>query len=107
MLDKKKFQKDAEQVYKDTKCPVVYVNEDGDFFTDLNRAMLSVKQDKAKLATYDFTKSEAKEPVKYFLTAADITAYPEFTKANLKEGDEIAFEPSKVSKRKLLELLEQ
>lgn len=105
MLDKKKFQKEAEQVYKDTKCPVIYVNEYGDFFTQLDRAMLSVKQDKEKLATFDFTKNETKEPAKYTLTAADMEAYPELAKANLKEGDEIGFEPSKVSKKQLEQLL--
>jgi len=45
--------------------------------------------------------------VKYTLTADDITNIPELAKANLKEGDEVGFEPSKVDKKQLVQLLGQ
>lgn len=159
MQDKKQLEKQAKEISESTKCAIVYADNNGDFFTDFNRAMLSVKQDKTKIETFDFTKVETKEvvseeekaakaklailskisnaknaahaqsllkdfgedtdvksaieakvkefEVKYTLTADDITAIPELAKANLKEGDVVGFEPSKVSKKQLLQLLGQ
>lgn len=63
-MDKTKFYNEAKQVAKDNKCTRIIVNKDGDFFTDMNRAMLSVNQKKEDLAEFDFTEDFAKEAAK-------------------------------------------
>lgn len=110
MINKKELEAQAKTISEaNGNCPV-FANSKGEFFTNENLALLSEGGKKENVAKFFFLSNEKentenKSSVQYVITEADIKAYEELTKAGKKVGDVLPFEPAKIARNQLLQLL--
>lgn len=86
----KELREKAAKIAKQLGVKVMYANEKGELFTVLNLAMLSVDNDREKIATLNFGAMVVKDPeIPHTVTEEDLELNPGLAQEGIKAGDEI------------------